>query len=514
MRVALRVVLILLMVAILLLPRCERRPPGPVLELEEKAQRAIEEYNGMFPSVAQFKLDGQEWRDCGYYGKWYKRVCIIQPETLEVSYRKSDPLVATVEFEAHEGCSDVGDLCETADAAMQTEVVAQLWYEYKLRYEYLDGEWHLASLVGGGGTHSESRSVGNGRADRLPRFTLEPPSSIDRPEFNDRAVANRSSEGSLFCARDYTYREGNRLPRLPVDASGLALLGPFNRFGNTQEVARDTEKPARPVGEVPPPKPDVTPAEDKASCQTADVTTNSIGMELVLVSAGEFMMGSPESEADRSKNENQHLVRITRPFYMGVYEVTQAEYERVMGKNPSSFSRNGLSSEKVAGRDTSRFPVERVSWEDAKEFCRRLSLLPGERAAGRAYRLPTEAEWEYACRAGTTTPFHFGRVANGFQGNFNGISPYGTKHRGRNLNRTTEVGSYPPNAWGLYDMHGNVHEWCEDWYDRHYRVVRGGCWFYGARLCRAACRACGRPDGEGSLTIGFRIVFSADESTE
>lgn len=185
--------------------------------------------------------------------------------------------------------------------------------------------------------------------------------------------------------------------------------------------------------------------------------TNSIGMKLKLIPSGEFLMGSPESEEARDSDEGpQHRVRITKPFYLGVYEVTQGEYERVTGDNPSCFSKVGTGKAKVAGQDTSRFPVEEVSWEDAVEFCRKLSDLPSERSARRVYRLPTEAEWEYACRAGTTTPLHFGTQLNGREANCDGNYPYGTDTKGTYLKRTTTVGSYKANAFGLYDMHGKL----------------------------------------------------------
>ncbi|HQU45660.1 MAG TPA: SUMF1/EgtB/PvdO family nonheme iron enzyme, partial [Pirellulales bacterium] len=223
--------------------------------------------------------------------------------------------------------------------------------------------------------------------------------------------------------------------------------------------------------------------------------TNSIGMKLRLIPAGRFWMGSPESEVERGGGERRHQVRITRPFYLGVYEVTQAEYKRVMGDNPSDFSSGGKAAVLVSGLDTRRFPVENVSWDDATDFCEKLSDRAGERAAGRRYRLPTEAEWEYACRAGTTTPFHFGGELSGRGANCNGNYPYGTSVKGPYLGRTTTVGSYRDraNAFGLYDMHGNVWEWCADWYDSKYyddsaaddpqgpaagsfRVIRGGGW--------------------------------------
>jgi formylglycine-generating enzyme required for sulfatase activity len=251
--------------------------------------------------------------------------------------------------------------------------------------------------------------------------------------------------------------------------------------------------------------------------------TNSIGMKLVLIPPGEFMMGSPDSEEGRDSDEGpQHRVRITRPFYFGMYQVTQGQYERVMGTNPSAFSRDGRNSDRVSGQDTSRFPVENVSWNDAVEFCRKLSALPAERSAGREYRLPTEAEWEYACRAGTTTRFHFGNDLTSDQARFN--QSWSSGH-------PVSVGSYSANGFGLYDMHGNVWEWCADWFASDYyanspvddpkgpasgsrRVSRGGCWGYYAWSCRSAYRLRDSPDFRNFL-LGFRLALvPVDESSK
>src|SRR5262249_21964345 len=149
-------------------------------------------------------------------------------------------------------------------------------------------------------------------------------------------------------------------------------------------------------------------------------------------------------------------------FYLAAHEVTQGQYEKVMGKNPSFFGPQGEGNLAPRGVDTTRLPVESVSWENAGEFCRKLSALPAERTAGRTYRLPTEAEWESACRAGTAGPFHFGPTMTSQQGNINGAVPYGGAPASENVPHTVPVGSYPPNAWGLYDVHGNVWEWCQD----------------------------------------------------
>jgi formylglycine-generating enzyme required for sulfatase activity len=247
-------------------------------------------------------------------------------------------------------------------------------------------------------------------------------------------------------------------------------------------------------------------------------TVNSIGIKLVLVPPGEFQMGSPESEPSRDDDETQHRVRITKPYYLGMYEVTQAEYERVMGANPSN-------DKTVAGQNTSRFPVERVSWEEAVEFCRKLSAMSAEQSAGRVYRLPTEAEWEFACRAGTVTPFHFGSQLNGREANCDGNYPYGTTTKGTYLQRPTTVGSYASNGFGLFDMHGNVREWCSDWYDSGYyansptddptgltsgslRVDRGGGWDGDARDCRSAYRYSSSPDSRYD-NLGFRLASSS-----
>ena len=226
-------------------------------------------------------------------------------------------------------------------------------------------------------------------------------------------------------------------------------------------------------------------------------SADSIGMKFKLIPAGTFTMGDASGEDD----ETPHEVTLTKPFKMGIHEVTQAQYEQVMGVNPSGFK----------GADN---PVEMVSWDDAVEFCRRLSELPAEKAAGNVYRLPTEAEWEYACRAGTTTKYSFGDD----ESELGDYAWYGVNSD----QKTHPVGSKKPNAWGLYDMHGNVFEWCQDRYGDYpsgsvtdptgpavgsFRVSRGGSWLYSAGSCRSAYRGRDYPS-DCSLNLGFRVSLS------
>jgi formylglycine-generating enzyme required for sulfatase activity len=268
---------------------------------------------------------------------------------------------------------------------------------------------------------------------------------------------------------------------------------------------------------------------------------NSIGMKLVRIPPGTFLMGSPENEKDREPfdkdAETQHEVQITRPFWLGVHEVTQEQFKEIMGYNPSYFSSDGEGKPGVkypaepgggkarAPEDTSAFPVENVSWQEARDFCARLSNRWEEQRQGRKYRLPTEAEWEYACRGGSPSyrVFHFGNSLSSKQAAFNGKHPYGGADKGEYLARTCKVGSYKENGFGLYDMHGNVWEWCNDWYDDRYyahsprrdptgpsrgllRVVRGGTWYFNGHICRSACRFFAAPASR-DFSLGFRVAL-------
>lgn len=235
---------------------------------------------------------------------------------------------------------------------------------------------------------------------------------------------------------------------------------------------------------------------------------SEVSIELVFVPAGEFDMGSSPSELKRDSDEGQHHVKLTKAFYMGKFEVTQLQYRVIMKDNKSRFGGDNL-------------PVENVNWYEASRFLKKLSDKTGLK-----FRLATEAEWEYACRAGTTTAFNTGTTLDSDLANYNAKTPYADGIVGVYLKRTTEVGSYLPNAFGLYDMHGNVWEWCSDRYDKNYYkktmpidpkgpvegrsyVIRGGAWNGKVYKCRSADRNKRWPkDNRGN--IGFRAVLEIE----
>jgi formylglycine-generating enzyme required for sulfatase activity len=243
-----------------------------------------------------------------------------------------------------------------------------------------------------------------------------------------------------------------------------------------------------------------------------------VKLEMVLIPAGEFLMGSPESDKNTSRVEKpQHRVRITKPFYFGKYLVTQEQWEAVMGNNPSDFKgprqRNPTTHRLEPGNDPSaykRYPVECVTWDDCQAFCVKLTALRRG-----TFRLPTEAQWEYACRAGSTGKYCFGDDEAQ-------LGEYAWYWYAKNsVHGMQPVGEKKPNSWGLYDMHGNVWEWCQDWYDSGYyagaptrdptgpatgsgRVARGGCWAAPAAGCRSAFRCETRP-GLRLAAQGLRV---------
>ena len=218
---------------------------------------------------------------------------------------------------------------------------------------------------------------------------------------------------------------------------------------------------------------------------------------------GIFMMGSPDDEPERIERETLHRVTLTQGYWLAETACTQALWQIVMGENPSEFKEE-------------QNPVETVSWNDVQDFLTKFNNLK----SGLDFRLPTEAEWEFACRAGTSTPFSFGENITPEQVNYNGEYPYADGEKGIMREKTVPVKSLPQNQWGLYEMHGNVWEWCADYYDEYQleqnvdptgvdkganRVLRGGSWFYYGRNVRSAYRNRLRPDARGINSIGFRL---------
>ena len=233
---------------------------------------------------------------------------------------------------------------------------------------------------------------------------------------------------------------------------------------------------------------------------------NSIGMKMVLVPPGQFTMGSPLGEQGRADHERPCRVTLSKAFYLSATEVTQKQWMTFTDKNPSFATGDCL-------------PVDTVTWEQAAEFCRKLGAKEGAR-----YRLPTEAEWEYACRAGTTTPFSTGATISTDQANYDGNYTYGAGRKGVFRETSTDAGSFAPNAWGLHDMHGNLWEWCADWYGDYpqgetrdpvgpaqgdTRVVRGGCWINFPAVCRSANRG-SIPPVSWNFHMGFRVARDVD----
>ncbi|MDR1534859.1 MAG: formylglycine-generating enzyme family protein [Planctomycetota bacterium] len=316
--------------------------------------------------------------------------------------------------------------------------------------------------------------------------------------FDDEANEVYQSEGSvpLTAFRNNNFQQNKQVfyPSLLIDGKTECLRGTI-RF--------EFLMPEELLVEVKSMKLEIVEEVEKAVNVSEVELPGNVRMAFMLIRAGTFTMGSPASEGGRGNDEIQHRVTLTKPFYLGIYEVTQKQWQAVMGTNPSRFKGD-------------RRPVENVSWNDANEFCKKLLDL-----TSRKFRLPTEAEWEYACRAGTTTPFNTGATISTDQVNYNGDYVYGNGTKGVYRKQTTDVGSFLPNAWGLYDMHGNVWEWCSDWYGDYpkgavsdpkglgsgsNRVLRGGGWSYNPLNCRSATRTRNEP-GNRDDGDGFRVVL-------
>jgi len=231
---------------------------------------------------------------------------------------------------------------------------------------------------------------------------------------------------------------------------------------------------------------------------------DGVQLDMVKIPGGSFIMGSPKTEKYRSDNDEVQLEMNVSEFCLGKYVVTQKQYAKIMGRNPSRFKGE-------------RNPVENVSLKDAIEFTLKLS-----QKTGRRYKLPNEVQWEYACRAKTTTPFHFGETITTDLANYDGNYTYADESKGKCLETTVEVGMYRPNAFGLYDMHGNIWEWCRDnWHNGHpeestddevsgdvdnkYEIIRGGSWIVNPRYCRSGYRSNCHGYSDSYDTVGFRV---------
>ena len=302
-------------------------------------------------------------------------------------------------------------------------------------------------------------------------------------------VTSEEKRGRLAIALERAEQEGWQWTDVEIPDEEIELETAIQRINN-HVIERVGNFTTSVVGDSPNPQTSFT-----------ENLPNGITLEMVNLPAGEFLMGSPDSDSDASDDEKPpHQVKVNS-FAIGKYPVTQAQYQAVMGTNPSRFKNNPQN------------PVENVSWNDAQAFCQKLSQI-----TGKTYRLPTEAEWEYACRAGTTTRFYFGDDANQLED----YAWYG----GNSQKTTHPVGQKKPNAWGLYDMSGNVWEWCEDnWHDNYknaprdgsawlikdnyFQILRGGSWFIDPLYCRSAYRDCDFRRSDGNDSFGFRVVCGA-----
>ena len=307
------------------------------------------------------------------------------------------------------------------------------------------------------------------------------------------AIQKQKIETSLYRNNEnFESKDTNAKKRVSIEESEKGELFTF-------EVVKVND-----VGEI------VNRRQESARQKIEDLG-NGIKLEMVYIPGGTFLMGSPDTEAKRFDDEGpQHKVTL-KPFYMSKYSITQEQYQAIMGDNPSHFK----------GKNR---PVESVSWYDATNFCQKLS-----KKIGGKYSLPSESQWEYACRAGTTTPFHFGETITTDLANYRGIDYkkwsgcYGKGPKGKFRQETTPVGEFPPNTFGLYDMHGNVWEWCADDFHKNYNgaptdgsvwlngdkeksPLRGGSWLSIPSLCRSAIRDDYARRVDRLINIGFRLV--------
>ncbi|ABW30435.1 SUMF1/EgtB/PvdO family nonheme iron enzyme [Acaryochloris marina] len=334
--------------------------------------------------------------------------------------------------------------------------------------------------------------------------------AVTQPGMSGGPVLNRSGQVAGIHGRAEGQTVGNVAVKsgfnlaIPIDTA--VSLFSLEQLSSDQTATVSALDSAFAYVQVNPQGKIVKRTEGKASV-FQERLSDSVTLEMVSIPGGNFTMGSPDRESDRESHEGPQRQVTVPAFAMGKFEVTQAQWRAIMGSNPSR--------EKALSR-----PVDNVSWEDAVAFCKRLS-----QKTGRDYRLPSEAEWEYACRAETTTPFHMGETITPELANYWGVHAYGDGPRGQYRKKTVGVGSFPANAFGLHDMHGNVSEWCQDtWHETYQgaptngqaweqegtarRVMRGGSMSSNPKLCRSASRTY-NTSGFFTYDVGFRVVCSA-----
>lgn len=330
--------------------------------------------------------------------------------------------------------------------------------------------------------------------------------AIDAPNY--LLPSNFSAPGERSAAL-LKWVRGTTGPKLPQFLTDFEQVFPGVLEKHLPGITAKIVEPQAAAKQLPRPDP---PPKDFQVALGGGVT-----LEMVYIPGGRFWLGSPDNEPERSESEGPlHKVKVP-PFYMGKYPVTQRQWRAVsllddvelsLSPSPSRFKGDEL-------------PVETVNWHEAVEFCQRLSKLTNS-----SYRLPSEAEWEYACRAGTDTPFHFGQTLSTDQANYDGNYTYGNGKKGQYRKTTTKVGSFSPNKFGLYDMHGNVYDWCQDVWHNNYegaptdssawvtggnqekRMIRGGSWPDYPRNCRSAYRLNSHAGFRNNF-IGFRVCCSA-----
>ncbi|MBL8879844.1 MAG: SUMF1/EgtB/PvdO family nonheme iron enzyme [Phycisphaerales bacterium] len=396
-----------------------------------------------------------------------------------------------------------------ADPRQDIHALGVIWYQMLRR------DFSLAAPRGAGWKRQlRDRGVADAHLELIERCVDSDPA--ERPESGAVLAAaicaevgrvGRAHQSDADRASEKTVGTGHptEAPRIVVPATPK-IVTPARpqlveaRFPMTEAEAREVQTAAAKALGVP-------------VMETLDLGAG-VTLDMMLIPAGEFLMGgdqSPEevarlgdSKAEYFKDEHpRHLVRISHPFRFGRFQVTQSQWQRVLGNNPSHF------------KGDPKLPVEQVSWDDCQQFCQKLS-----RDLGRVFRLPTEAEWEYSCRCGTGTAFHFGDTISTKQANYDGNYTYAGGSKGEYRQKTMPVGSFPANGWGLHDMHGNVWEWCADWKGEFEqadavdptgpgsgsgRVLRGGSWYSLPRNCRSAFRG-GDAPGSRNNYVGFRVA--------